>query len=51
MCKETLQAKDPAKATARFEEMRRASEDPIRHKAFLMNASLINMVREAAAIE
>jgi 3-(3-hydroxy-phenyl)propionate hydroxylase len=49
--KETLQAKDPAKATARFEEMRRASEDPIRHKAFLMNASLINMVREAAAIE
>lgn len=49
--KETLQAKDPEKATARFEEMRKTAEDPKRHKAFLMNASLINMVREAAAIE
>ena len=49
--KETLQAKDPAKANARFEEMRKTAEDPKRHKAFLMNASLINMVREAAAIE
>lgn len=48
--KETLQAKDPEKATARFEEMRKTAEDPKRHKAFLMNASLINMVREAAAI-
>lgn len=49
--KETLQAKDPAKANARFEEMRKTANDPKRHKAFLMNASLINMVREAAAIE
>ena len=49
--KETLQAKDPAKANARFEEMRKTAEDPARHKAFLMNASLINMVREADAIE
>ncbi|MEQ8508196.1 MAG: FAD-dependent monooxygenase [Rhodospirillaceae bacterium] len=49
--KETLQAKDPAKANARFEEMRKTADDPKRHKAFLMNASLINMVREAAAIE
>lgn len=49
--KETLQAKDPDKANARFEEMRKTAEDPKRHKAFLMNASLINMVREADAIE
>jgi 3-(3-hydroxy-phenyl)propionate hydroxylase len=49
--KETLQAKDPAKANARFEEMRKTAEDPKRHKSFLMNASLINMVREAEAIE
>lgn len=49
--KETLQAKDPAKANARFEEMRKTADDPVRHKAFLMNASLINMVREAHAIE
>lgn len=48
--KETLQAKDPAKATQRFEELRKTSEDPVRHKSFLMNASLINMVREADAI-
>lgn len=48
--KETLQAKDPAAANQRFEDLRRAAEDPARHKAFLMNASLINMVREAAAI-
>lgn len=49
--KETLQAKDPVKANARFEELRKIAEDPKRHIAFLMNASLINMVREAAAIE
>jgi 3-(3-hydroxy-phenyl)propionate hydroxylase len=49
--KETLQAKDPAKANARFEELRQMADDPVSHKAFLMNASLINMVREAAAIE
>lgn len=49
--KETLQANDPAKANARFEELRKTADDPARHKAFLMNASLINMVREAAAIE
>jgi len=48
--KETLQAKDKAAANARFEELRRTAEDPKRHKAFLMNSSLINMVREAAAI-
>jgi 3-(3-hydroxy-phenyl)propionate hydroxylase len=48
--KETLQAKDRAKAQARFEELRRTAEDPARHKAFLMNSSLIAMMREAAAI-
>jgi 3-(3-hydroxy-phenyl)propionate hydroxylase len=48
--KETLQAKDPSKAIARFEELRATANDPKRHKAFLMNSSLINMAREAAAI-
>jgi 3-(3-hydroxy-phenyl)propionate hydroxylase len=48
--KETLQAADPAAANKRFEELARTAEDPKRHKAFLMNASLINMMREAAAI-
>ncbi|MSO97578.1 MAG: hypothetical protein EXR11_05080 [Rhodospirillaceae bacterium] len=48
--KETLQAKDKAAANARFEELRRTAEDPKRHKAFLMNSSLITMAREAAAI-
>lgn len=48
--KETLQAKDKAAANARFEELRKTAEDPKRHKAFLMNSSLINMAREAAAI-
>jgi 3-(3-hydroxy-phenyl)propionate hydroxylase len=48
--KETLQAKDRAAALARFEELRSTAEDPKRHKAFLMNSSLIAMAREAAAI-
>ena len=48
--KETLQAKDPSKAIARFEELRATANDPKRHKGFLMNSSLINMAREAAAI-
>jgi 3-(3-hydroxy-phenyl)propionate hydroxylase len=48
--KETLQASDVAAANKRFEDLARTAEDPQRHRAFLMNASLINMVREAAAI-
>jgi 3-(3-hydroxy-phenyl)propionate hydroxylase len=48
--KETLQAKDKAAAHARFEDLRRMADDPAKHKAFLMNSSLINMAREAAAI-
>ena len=49
--KETLQASDVAAANKRFEDMARTAENPQRHRAFLMNASLINMVREAAAID
>jgi 3-(3-hydroxy-phenyl)propionate hydroxylase len=48
--KETLQSKDRATANARFEELRRIAEDPKEHKAFLMNSSLIAMMREAEAI-
>ncbi len=48
--KETLQAKDPEAANKRFEELRMTAEDPVRHKAFLMNSSLIAMMRESAAI-
>jgi 3-(3-hydroxy-phenyl)propionate hydroxylase len=48
--KETLQAKDKETAFKRYEELRKTAEDPKRQKAFLMNASLINMMRESAAI-
>ncbi len=48
--KETLQAKDKTAANLRFEELRRTADDPLRHKAFLMNSALINMAREAAKI-
>jgi 3-(3-hydroxy-phenyl)propionate hydroxylase len=48
--KETLQAKDPAAANKRFEELRRTADDPARHKAFLMNSALITMARESEAI-
>ena len=48
--KETLQAKDKMAANLRFEELRRTADDPLRHKAFLMNSALINMAREAAKI-
>jgi 3-(3-hydroxy-phenyl)propionate hydroxylase len=48
--KETLQAKDKAAANLRFEELRRTADDPVRHKAFLMNSALITMAREAAKI-
>jgi 3-(3-hydroxy-phenyl)propionate hydroxylase len=48
--KETLQNNDKAAAMKRFDELRATAEDPKRHKAFLMNASLINMARESAAI-
>jgi len=48
--KETLLANDPEKASARFEQLRQISENPTKHKAFLMNASLINMIRDAAVV-
>jgi len=48
--KQTLQASDRAVAAQRFEELRRTAEDPVKHKLFLLNSSLITMAREAAAI-
>jgi len=48
--KETLQNPDIAAARKRFDDLARTAADPVKHKGFLMNSSLINMVREAAAI-
>jgi len=49
--KEMLQTSDESKANEKFEMMRRTAEDPKRHKNFLLNASLINMLRESFSIE
>ncbi|UFN50280.1 FAD-dependent monooxygenase [Roseomonas sp. OT10] len=48
--KALLEEKDPAVRRQRLEEQRALAADPVRAKAHLMNTSMINSVREAAAI-
>ena len=48
--KRRLEEKDPAKRETRFDELRRMADDPAKHKAFLMKASLIESARRAATI-
>jgi 3-(3-hydroxy-phenyl)propionate hydroxylase len=47
--KEILQEKDPATRQARLDDLTATAEDPARCRPYLLNASLINMVREANA--
>jgi 3-(3-hydroxy-phenyl)propionate hydroxylase len=48
--KRLLEEKDPAIRRERLQEQRALAADPVRAKAHLMNTSMINSVREAAAI-
>ncbi len=48
--KRLLEEKDPAIRQERLEEQRRLAADPVQAKAHLMNTSMINSVRAAAAI-
>ena len=43
--KKRLEERDPAQRAKRFEELRATAEDPQRHKAFLMRASLLESSR------
>jgi 3-(3-hydroxy-phenyl)propionate hydroxylase len=45
--KKRLEEKDPALRRRRFDELRAICEDPVRHKAFLMRASLLESTRRA----
>jgi len=45
--KTRLEERDPAQRARRFEELRSTAEDPARHKAFLMRASLLESTRDA----
>ncbi len=46
--KRRLEEREPAKREARFDELRRMADDPARHKAFLMKASLLESYRAAS---
>jgi 3-(3-hydroxy-phenyl)propionate hydroxylase len=46
--KRRLEEKDPAQRQMRFDELRRMADDPAKHKAFLMRASLLESARRAA---
>ncbi|WP_426957364.1 FAD-dependent oxidoreductase [Muricoccus radiodurans] len=48
--KRLLQETDPAIRRERLDELRATAADPARARAYLMNTSMINSVREAAAI-
>ena len=45
--KRRLEEKEPAKREMRFDELRRMADDPAKHKAFLMRASLLESTRRA----
>jgi 3-(3-hydroxy-phenyl)propionate hydroxylase len=48
--KKTIEERDPEVRRQRLAELAKTAADPVRAKAFLMNSSMINSVREAAAI-
>ena len=43
--KRRLEERDPANRAKRFEELARMADDPVKHKAFLMRASLLESAR------
>src|SRR5437762_7188375 len=43
--KRRLEERDPATRERHFDELRRTADDPVKHKAFLMRASLLEGVR------
>jgi 3-(3-hydroxy-phenyl)propionate hydroxylase len=45
--KKRLEERDPAQRARRFQELRETMDDPARHKAFLMKASLLESARRA----
>jgi len=45
--KRRLEERDPEARARRFEELRRMADDPAKHKAFLMRASLLESARRA----
>jgi 3-(3-hydroxy-phenyl)propionate hydroxylase len=45
--KTRLEERDPAQRARRFQELRETADDPARHKAFLMRASLLESTRRA----
>lgn len=45
--KKRLEEREPAQRAKRFQELREMADDPVRHKAFLMRASLLESTRRA----
>jgi 3-(3-hydroxy-phenyl)propionate hydroxylase len=48
--KKRLEERDPAQRARRFQELRETMDDPARHKAFLMKASLLESARRASEL-
>lgn len=48
--KKLLEERDPGIRAQRLDEMRQTAADPEKHRAFLLNSSMINSVRRAAEI-
>lgn len=49
--KKLLEERDPKVRAERLDEMRQTAADPEKHRAFLLNSSMINSVRRAAQIQ
>ncbi|MGB8434290.1 MAG: FAD-dependent monooxygenase [Burkholderiales bacterium] len=48
--KRRLEEADPVRRAARFDELRATADDPARHRAFLLRASLIDSARRAETL-
>lgn len=49
--KKRLEERDPVQREKRFDELRKMADDPAKHKAFLMKASLLESAKRALTIE
>lgn len=48
--RQILNERDPAKRQAYYDDLRATADDPVRHKQYLMRSSMIQSLRDAAAV-
>jgi 3-(3-hydroxy-phenyl)propionate hydroxylase len=49
--RQILNERDPAKREAYYDDLRATADDPARHKQYLMRSSMIQSLRDSAAVQ